>query len=224
MAAVLEASDQGRIIINGVHNAPLIKDANIPPPLPPQQDQPPSIDPHDHGASSQKRKGESASPPPPSAWTPRCHPRSAQVGPTVERYFLDNWPFPTPRARARFLTAGFSTVTCLYFPLARDDRIEYACRLLTLLFLIDGEGEPPPLFFFPSASSFFLAFFSSPEIYCSHPSPPPLFFFNTRAASLLFLLTLALFFGQRPTGRHVARGRPSVQCAAHAHHAGRRAP
>ena len=140
MAAVLEASDQGRIIINGVHNAPLIKDANIPPPLPPQQDQPPSIDPHDHGASSQKRKGESASSPPPSAWTPRCHPRSAQVGPTVERYFLDNWPFPTPRARARFLTAGFSTVTCLYFPLARDDRIEYACRLLTLLFLIDGEG------------------------------------------------------------------------------------
>jgi len=28
-------------------------------------------------------------------------------------------------------------VTCCYFPLAADDRIELACRLLTVLFLID---------------------------------------------------------------------------------------
>ena len=34
-------------------------------------------------------------------------------------------------------------VTCLYFPMGKDDRIEYACRLLTVLFLIDGETEAP---------------------------------------------------------------------------------
>ena len=188
MTAVLEPSDQG-IIINGVHDAPLIKDANIPPP---RLEQTPSVNPPDRGASSQKRKGEPAPapppPPPPSAWTPRCHARSAQVGPTVERYFLDNWAFPTPRARARFLTAGFSTVTCLYFPLARDDRIEYACRPLTLLFLIDGEGESPFFFLALLLLSFFLAFFSSPEIYiyiASIHSPPLRFFFFKHSAAAL---------------------------------------
>lgn len=233
MTAVLEPSDQGIIIINGVHDAPLIKDANIPPP--PRLEQTPSVNPPDRGASSQKRKGEPAPPPPPppppSAWTPRCHARSAQVGPTVERYFLANWAFPTPRARARFLTAGFSTVTCLYFPLARDDRIEYACRLLTLLFLIDGEGRTSPPFFFLLCFFFlsFLLFFSSPEIYIYiapiHPPPPPLFFFcNTRPLYCHFADAGSVFFLARPTGRYIARGRPSVQCAAHAHHAGRRAP
>ncbi len=77
--------------------------------------------------------------PPPSAWTPLCHPRADDVARTVDNYFLEHWPFLTHKYEEKFLRAGFSRVTCLYFPTAKDDRIEYACRLLTILFLIDGE-------------------------------------------------------------------------------------
>ena len=78
---------------------------------------------------------------PPSAWTPRLHSQAEKVGRDVEEYFLQNWDFPNQDSKARFLKAGFPRVTCLYFPLAKDDRIEYACRLLTVLFLIDGQNN-----------------------------------------------------------------------------------
>ncbi|KAJ5870146.1 Aristolochene synthase from penicillium Roqueforti [Penicillium solitum] len=55
----------------------------------------------------------------------------------VDEYFLHHWHFPDERARKKFIEAGFSRVTCLYFPLASDDRIKFACLLLTVLFLID---------------------------------------------------------------------------------------
>ena len=77
--------------------------------------------------------------PPPSAWIPQCHPCAKEVAQDVDQYFLLNWPFPNQKSKRTFLDAGFSRVTCLYFPLAKDDRIEYPCRLLTVLFLIDGE-------------------------------------------------------------------------------------
>ena len=76
--------------------------------------------------------------PPPSAWTYSCHPRIKEVQDEVDRYFLENWKFPNSKAVRTFLNAKFSEVTCLYFPLALDDRIHFACRLLTVLFLIDG--------------------------------------------------------------------------------------
>lgn len=79
--------------------------------------------------------------PPPSAWTPQCHERAEEVGKSVEGYFLKNWLFPSQKSKAKFLKAGFPRVTCLYFPAAKDERIEYACRLLTVLFLIDGEAD-----------------------------------------------------------------------------------
>lgn len=75
---------------------------------------------------------------PPSTWTAENHPLHAEVIPQVESYFLQHWPFPNDQARKRFLAAGFSRVTCLYFPKALNDRIHFACRLLTLLFLVDG--------------------------------------------------------------------------------------
>lgn len=59
------------------------------------------------------------------------------VAAEVDGYFLEHWPFPNDKARKRFLDAGFSRVTCLYYPKALDDRIHFGCRLLTLLFLID---------------------------------------------------------------------------------------
>ncbi|KAI1098798.1 Aristolochene synthase [Jackrogersella minutella] len=74
---------------------------------------------------------------PPSRWKPMIHPRAKEVGKEVEDYFLQTWNFPNDRAKSTFLKAGFPRVTCLYFPLAKDDRIHFACRLLTVLFLID---------------------------------------------------------------------------------------
>jgi hypothetical protein len=69
---------------------------------------------------------------------PHCHHLEKQVTQEVNAYFLEHWPFPDERTRKKFVNAGFSTVTCWYFPKALDDRIHFACRLLTLLFLIDG--------------------------------------------------------------------------------------
>lgn len=56
----------------------------------------------------------------------------------VEQFFIKNWHFTDEKAVQKFCAAGFSRVTCCYFPNAKDDRIGFACRLLTLLFLIDG--------------------------------------------------------------------------------------
>jgi hypothetical protein len=71
-------------------------------------------------------------------WAPKCHPRVDEVSKEVDGYFLREWKFENAKARKKFLGAGFSRVTCLYFPMAKDDRIHFACRLLTVLFLIDG--------------------------------------------------------------------------------------
>ena len=79
--------------------------------------------------------------PPASRWIPKCHPRVEEVAREVDDYFLRHWTFPTVKSRKAFLSAGFSRVTCLYFPLAKDDRIHFACRLLTVLFLIDDVLE-----------------------------------------------------------------------------------
>lgn len=80
---------------------------------------------------------------PPSLWTAEIHPLHKQVISEVEGYFLQHWPFPNDQSRKKFRSAGFSRVTCLYFPKALDDRIHFACRLLTLLFLIDGRNPIP---------------------------------------------------------------------------------
>lgn len=68
----------------------------------------------------------------------RCHHLEPQVSEEVDSYFIQNWPFPDTEAVTRFKVARFSQVTCYYYPDALDDRIHFACRLLTLLFLIDG--------------------------------------------------------------------------------------
>lgn len=75
-------------------------------------------------------------------WTAECHPREREVTAEVDAYFLQHWPFPDEKARKKFVNAGFSRVTCFYFPRALDDRIHFPCRLLTVLFLIDGKSIP----------------------------------------------------------------------------------
>ena len=79
--------------------------------------------------------------PPPSNWKPLIHPRYEETAREVDDYFLQHWSFQNPEARKKFVAAGFSRVTCLYFPLSKDDRIHFACRLLTVLFLIDGKSS-----------------------------------------------------------------------------------
>lgn len=81
--------------------------------------------------------------PPVSAWMALCHPRVDEVSREVDGYFLKHWKFPNAKAEMTFLKAGFSRVTSLYFPMAKPDRIHFACRLLTVLFLIDGNTHFP---------------------------------------------------------------------------------
>ncbi|KAL8635775.1 MAG: hypothetical protein Q9228_006771 [Teloschistes exilis] len=82
---------------------------------------------------------EASLPPPslPSRFVPQCHPREKEVTKEVNGYFIDNWGFKNGQEIQKFIDAGFPTVTCWYFPKALDDRIHFACRLLTVLFLID---------------------------------------------------------------------------------------
>jgi aristolochene synthase len=77
--------------------------------------------------------------PPPRSFSYKIHPLEPQMTKEVNGYFLKHWPFENEKARKKFVAAAFSEVTCLYFPLARNDRIKFACELLTILFLIDGK-------------------------------------------------------------------------------------
>lgn len=91
-------------------------------------------------AETQTHRPRAAVPSVPAAlFTPKVHPRVAEVTAEVDAYFLKHWPFESDKAKKKFVAAGFSAVTCLYFPEALDGRIAYACRLLALLFLVDGE-------------------------------------------------------------------------------------
>lgn len=93
-----------------------------------------------HGRSQAKTAKRSQVPLniPTSHFEPLCHPLESDVTKEVNDYFLEHWPFPSQASRKKFVNAGFSRVTCWYFPKALPDRIQFACRLLTLLFLIDG--------------------------------------------------------------------------------------
>lgn len=57
--------------------------------------------------------------------------------------FSENLNFSKAKAEMTFLKTGFSRVTSLYFPMAKYDRIHFACRLLSVLFLIDGNTHIP---------------------------------------------------------------------------------
>ncbi|KAI9035231.1 terpenoid synthase [Aspergillus affinis] len=83
--------------------------------------------------------------PPTSLFTPKIHPNAQAISARVDAYFLQRWHFRSDAERAKFRAAGFSCLTCLYFPMALNDRIEFACRLLTLLFLIDDILEETSL-------------------------------------------------------------------------------
>ena len=68
-----------------------------------------------------------------------CHPHVDQIKQDVDDYFLQHWEFPNEKSRQKFLGAKYPRATCMNFPLTKDDRISFACRLFTVLFLIDGK-------------------------------------------------------------------------------------
>ncbi|KAI1818683.1 Aristolochene synthase [Poronia punctata] len=74
---------------------------------------------------------------PPTYLKPSWHPNMDEIIREVDQYFLDNWGFTSEKERKKFVVAGFSRVTCMYYPMADDERIAMACKLLTILFLID---------------------------------------------------------------------------------------
>ncbi|KAI1505071.1 Aristolochene synthase in complex with 12,13-Difluorofarnesyl diphosphate [Biscogniauxia marginata] len=74
---------------------------------------------------------------PPSCLVVEIHPLEREVSVEVNDYFLQHWPFPDEKARKKFVGSAFPRATCSLFPRALNDRISFACRLLTLLFLID---------------------------------------------------------------------------------------
>nr|POE75184.1 aristolochene synthase [Quercus suber]POE94735.1 aristolochene synthase [Quercus suber] len=59
----------------------------------------------------------------PSHLEAKCHPLEKQITDEVDTFFLKWWPFDTQKDRKKFVAAGFSRVTCLYFPLSKDDHI-----------------------------------------------------------------------------------------------------
>lgn len=76
---------------------------------------------------------------PPSNLVAQCHPLVDQIEATVNEYMLKEWDFPDEKSRQKYILSAFPRGTCMCFPLCKDDRMEFACRLLTVLFLIDGE-------------------------------------------------------------------------------------
>lgn len=130
-------------VANGVHSTP-------------KKNLKPEINGHSDGHVESARNGQAngqtnghSKPPTPSyedpstsLFAPMCHPLVSEAIRDVDGYYLQNWGFPSEASKKKFVAAGFSRVTCLYFPKALDDRIRFACSLLTILFLIDGLFYP----------------------------------------------------------------------------------
>lgn len=76
--------------------------------------------------------------------TPVCHSRVKEVNDEVNSYFLENWPFPNSKSQKGFLGSDFTSCMCYNYPEALDDRIGVACRLIALLFLVDGKSLRAP--------------------------------------------------------------------------------
>ncbi|KAI0516782.1 Aristolochene synthase in complex with 12,13 Difluorofarnesyl diphosphate [Xylaria bambusicola] len=78
---------------------------------------------------------------PASGLTAMCHPLTEKTIREVNDFFLEHWEFPSPKFRKRFEGDGMTRVTCFYVCKSLDDRLVLACRLITLLFLMDDVLE-----------------------------------------------------------------------------------
>ncbi|KAK6984773.1 Aristolochene synthase in complex with 12,13 Difluorofarnesyl diphosphate [Favolaschia claudopus] len=74
---------------------------------------------------------------PPTIFVPKVHPMRKDISLDVNAYFLGHWPFPNEKARRKFIDSDFCYGLCATWPESVDDRMNHACRLFTLLFLVD---------------------------------------------------------------------------------------
>ncbi|KAK7046186.1 Aristolochene synthase in complex with 12,13 Difluorofarnesyl diphosphate [Favolaschia claudopus] len=74
---------------------------------------------------------------PPTIFIPKVHPMRKEITQDVNVFFLAHWPFPNEKARKKFVDSDFCYGLCATWPESVDDRMNHACRLFTLLFLID---------------------------------------------------------------------------------------
>jgi hypothetical protein len=94
-------------------------------------------------ASSRKNLPPWYSTVPASRFSAVCHKRVDLVTKEVDSFFLDRWPFPSEKARQKFIGSDFTRNMCYNYPEALDSRIGLACQLITLLFLVDGKRSTP---------------------------------------------------------------------------------
>lgn len=72
----------------------------------------------------------------------RCHPLVDSLAREVNDWVLANWTFEHDQDKRRYIGFEISRAACLFIPFAEDNRIIYACKLFTILFLTDGELFP----------------------------------------------------------------------------------
>ncbi|KIJ55902.1 hypothetical protein M422DRAFT_239063 [Sphaerobolus stellatus SS14] len=68
-----------------------------------------------------------------------CIPKTNQVIPRVDEWFLKHWAFPNEAAREEFQSRDLALFICYGMPDALNERTELACKISNLLFFIDDE-------------------------------------------------------------------------------------
>lgn len=77
--------------------------------------------------------------PTPTILKSAVHPKADEICQRVEQYFLDNFQFHDEIAKNTFLAQQLPQLACLYCALGTAGRVEYACKLIVILFLANGE-------------------------------------------------------------------------------------
>ncbi|KIJ33654.1 hypothetical protein M422DRAFT_35398, partial [Sphaerobolus stellatus SS14] len=73
--------------------------------------------------------------------TPRLHPKTNEVIPRVDEWFLHHWPFLSEAVYEEFKSSGPTLFTCYCMPDALDERLELACKILNTVFIVDDALE-----------------------------------------------------------------------------------
>lgn len=78
------------------------------------------------------------------------HPLYESLKKETDQYFIDNWPFLFPnednnkKSLDKFLKANYPLCASLYFPQSKDERLRFAARMFSVVFIVDGMFEPTP--------------------------------------------------------------------------------
>ncbi|MCJ1461493.1 hypothetical protein MMC07_000090 [Pseudocyphellaria aurata] len=69
------------------------------------------------------------------------HRLTKEVCSELDNFFLEHWPWPNEKAKARFAVSETVRWACLALPLVADDRIFDLAKINTVLFLLDDIAE-----------------------------------------------------------------------------------